>query len=63
MTTRKQTTTQAGPTRQSVVGPQGEDLPLFTGQAPTAVERPFQPQEDPQSAQPHRPASYAQGRG
>ena len=25
--------------------PQGEDLPLFTGQAPTAVVRPFVPQE------------------
>jgi hypothetical protein len=31
--------------RQAVMFAQGEDLPLFTGQAPTAVERSFNPQD------------------
>ena len=38
-------TQQNGASRQSTMFPQGEDLPLFTGQAPTTVERPFVPQE------------------
>ncbi len=38
-------TQQARTSRQSIMFPQGQDLPLFTGQAPTAVVRPFIPQE------------------
>ena len=38
-------TQQASTSRQSIMFPQGEDLPLFTGQVPTAVVRPFNPQE------------------
>lgn len=45
MSARNQTTTQAGRSGQSIMFVQGEDLPLFTGQAPAAVVRPFIPQE------------------
>ena len=34
-----------GTPRQTIMFAQGEDLPLFTGQAPTAVERSFCPQD------------------
>ena len=37
--------TKTGQARQSIMFPQGEDLSLFTGQAPTAMVRPFVPQE------------------
>ena len=45
MTAKSPQSIKAAQAKQSIMFPQGEDLPLFTGQAPTAVVRPFVPQE------------------